>query len=409
MAKNRNIVNLSKDALKEIERPTSNELIDVLTDLGIPSSLLFRFSDGSFSLYSNVAQALSYKTSTGWRFTLPAQQQLTKTMEIINEKYGGDAELYATISKTAYYDSINSIFPKKRQNPIIISPLNLNGDINIIPNCVYEGGIEQAFKDVSGMRGGLIGIVGGFDFLASIAANGDFTDIVGIDINPYQILAGTIRAALCEISETQYKYIANLLSLDYYDDDFCGISGIDEFLAETSHENPSEYNAGITWDKLVPILSREKSASMHDFQKVWNKIFEMYANYNVYKKSVLSGDNINKYIRDFQEITLRHFDERVSWLASTENYNRVKNLVEDGRIVITSGDISSDAIDNAMKYLRGKDVQTSAIYISNLRAYLSPEKALDLDSKIAYLKDAGIYVTAGWSGRGARYGLVVNK
>jgi hypothetical protein len=121
---------------------------------------------------------------------------------------------------------------------------------------------------------------------------------------------------------------------------------------------------------------------------------------------VVTGSNVNIYLRELQEVSLRWSRKSVSWLATQKNYDRVKSLIGSGNFVLIVGDLFGNGIEMAEAYLRDQCVKCGALYISNVPSYVHPsdEQLARLDAITARLRESGVLVTEGSHGRGRTSG-----
>ena len=403
-----------------------DELKEVLTVFGIPNGLVFDYS-GGFALYNHVGQGLATKTPEGWAFTTFPEGYLDGVRKkVLESEQEEGVDAYVSRVVDGYRGSIeasrrrnlelfsraahsskpaSSVLPKadEKETPLIIGELDLRETKGIIPNSRHEGGIERAFEQVSDKKGGLIGIVGGFDFLATLTTNGQFSQVVGFDINPYQVMVGAIRAALCEISATPFHYLSNLLSLDFEEEeDLADFRDLHIFFEETCYETPSRVKMEETWSALEPILRKETRIDIQKWREVWYQMSDLYRQQNVQKRSIVTEKDVNIYLRELQEVNLRKSGNSVSWLATQKNYDRVRSLISSGNFVFMVGDLFENGVERAESHLKDKGVQGSVLYISNVPSYVSPsgEQLARLEGITTRLRESGVFVTDGSAGRG---------
>jgi hypothetical protein len=293
----------------------------------------------------------------------------------------------------------------KRTKPIIISKLDSAKPKDyfkkIIPNSRGEGGIEKAFSEVANKKGGLVGVIGGCDFFSTLASNGQFSHAIGFDINPYQVMVGAIRFALLGISDTPFQYLSNLLSFDLAKEHFDDFNNLHDFFESSIYEEYSEIKKDNTWNSLEPILKKETATEISDFKMVWEKMSERYME-NAKRKNIITGEYINVYLRDLQEVNLRKCGDSVSWLATQKNYDKLKLMYDSGNIILMKADLFKDAIEKAESYFNDKKVKFGTLYISNVPSYANPSDSNlnHLNEEITRLENSNVFVTDGSSGRG---------
>jgi hypothetical protein len=258
--------------------------------------------------------------------------------------------------------------------PIILNTsLELSGKVEFFPNCVGENGIEEHFEGVSNRGGGLIGILGGFDFLASIAANGRFS----------------------HFSSTPYDYLTNLLSLPYDDLDIADFDDLHDFFWSASFYDPDNVKMEETWERLEPIFRIEHSASIGDFRILWEKIFNRYTEFGS-KEGLVTRAPVCLDIYRIQDVNLRQSGNSVSWLASQPNYDWVKSLVQSSRFRLMHGNMLNGGINQAQSCL--DDVKFNAMYWS---IFPIPSSNGGLfEDRLNELRGAGVYVAGGYGGKG---------
>ncbi len=420
---------LTEEQLKSLTVGSPNQLKEALVAYGIPAGLIFEYDgqEGNFALFNNVGQALARRAGEGeWAFTQFPQGYLDKIRgQVAQAEVTGGVDKYVRIVIGRYRQLINDAHgtsanidtssDKTMEYPLILTDrLDITGELDIIPNSRHEGGIERAFSDVTTTGGGLIGIIGGFDFIASIAANGRFSHVVGFDINPAQLLVGAIRASLCKVSPTPYHYLSNLLSLDFDDAELRAYENLHDFFLDSEGEMPDSNKNAETWHKLERILRCEQATDIFKFRKVWNEMSGLYARPNAVKRSIVSGASIRIYLRELEEVNLRNSEGHVSWLANQANYNKVRRLVSGGKFVLMLGDLFEQAVQEAQKHLQMQGVAVGAVYVSNVPTYSHPSPAQleNLDKLTSELRGKGIYVTDGSYGRGMsfqQYSLRANQ
>jgi len=252
---------------------------------------------------------------------------------------------------------------------------------------------------ISSREGGLIGIIGGFDFLASLASIGRFSSVVGFDIAPSQVVVGAIRAALCEISPTPSSYLYSLLSMDIDEED---VDDLHSYFEESCYENPQRFLMERTWTSLKPLLEREKSISLDFARDVWEEMFGLYRGDGVRKTSIVTGESVNLYLRELQEVNLRRGNNHGSWLSSQGQYDQVRRLISSGNLTLMTGDLFDGGVEKADAHLKEQGVPCGVVYVSNVPTYAHPSDVQlgSLESLKARLGRSGVYVTDGSHGRG---------
>jgi len=429
---------LSEDELSGIKAESAEDAKKILVEFGIPEDLILNMDMlGYLSLKNDDDIPVAVKESDGWIFEGFEPGYLAGIRdEVKKAKKSGKIKTYCDDVRTQFRKKINdgidsgpyilpdinapdiTIKPEEisvdrtlfRKRRLIINDLDFNPNSPaIIPTPRHEGGIEKAYDKVSGNDGGLIGIIGGFDFLASITANGNFPKVIGFDINPYQVLFGAIRIALCDISPTPYHHLRNLLSLEIEDHELCeSFEDLEEFFIEAEFERPSQTVMQKTWTEIEPILTVNKDIPVKEFRKVWEDIFKFYSGQNALKKSVITGEQINIYLRELEEVSLRKSENGAgSWLATQSNYDKVRYLSLSKNLLLMSGDLFEEGIENANKILEQEDTKLSVIYISNVPTYGNQghPKRSQLEANLRCYKDSGVFVTDGSDKRGMTFNI----
>ena len=223
-----------------------------------------------------------------------------------------------------------------------------------------EMGWEKAFEYMPGRKGAYLGVSYGGQNL-SYMVNGNFDQGIIIDFNPYvgEIFM-PIRNAFILMARTRAEYLSFLT----------GVKFTDEELSELA-------KPGVTleaiWNELAGrISSAQESGRSANKEALWAQVRK------IFPERLLSPAQVfwdRWSYTDFKcSDMVREMMKQGSWLSSEENFQKVKSMVKEGRIMGVRGNwLDGRLFEKISQYLREKDIAVSAIYASNISEWFKYE------------------------------------
>jgi len=235
-------------------------------------------------------------------------------------------------------------------------------------NDTWEKAIDPVKKLEPG--GVLIGTgIGGQNF--SWLCHNDFSKAVIIDANHYVALAAMpLEFALISMAKSRAEYFALLTGVEFTQEEL--VSLIDEPL-ENTLVAPTEIirrvgqkiSEGTDDSRLQRIDATWKDIkdyfpAQNNIDKLSKYFWDMYARRD--RKNLASG-----ILEDLSHIS-KAMDRGDGWLSSEANFNKIKTMLAEGKIIGVYADFSSrEAMGKIRQYMLDNKLQASAVYVSNIR------------------------------------------
>ncbi|HQL41445.1 MAG TPA: hypothetical protein PLO93_04030, partial [Candidatus Omnitrophota bacterium] len=206
-------------------------------------------------------------------------------------------------------------------------------------------GWGPTYQEVKSAQGAYVGT--GQDF--SWIANGDFSDGVLVDFNPFVTEAFLpIKAALISISGNRQEYLNLLQGYLPQEDVSLGLSGV-----ANSYARKNEI-----WQKMIEV--RPDLESNERAKNFWDGVFQN-------KSGMLNWSVVvRKAIEESQDI--------FSWLGSEENFLKIKNMVQTGKIHFLTLDWFGESSEEMIReFLQKAQIsgQASVVHVSNILEWVA--------------------------------------
>ncbi|MFA6357376.1 MAG: peptidoglycan DD-metalloendopeptidase family protein [Candidatus Omnitrophota bacterium] len=199
--------------------------------------------------------------------------------------------------------------------------------------------------------------------------HGDFNRAIILDANPYVTeIFMPIRAALISMSQSRAEYLGLLAGIKFNSQELeflkeVTLAQLYQALRKKIEETDEAARKGLKeliWNNIEKQFPPEAKEAARDF---WSK----YSGRNFGLKGMVEAMVVPGEIKI--EDSLRG---KESWLANENNFNKIKTMTQEGRILGVSGSLlDSQKMDQIALYLEEKGLMASVIYISNIPEWLS--------------------------------------
>lgn len=201
------------------------------------------------------------------------------------------------------------------------------------------------YQEVKGAQGTYVGT--GQDF--SWIANGDFSDGVLVDFNPFVTEAFLpIKAALISVSGNRQEYLNLLQGYLPQEDISSDLSGV-----ANSNARKNEI-----WQRMIKV--RPDLESNEKAKRFWDEVFQN-------KSGILNWSVVSKKaIEESQDV--------FSWLGSEESFLKIKNMVQAGKIHFLTLDWFGESSEERVRqFLQKSQIsgQASVVHVSNILEWVA--------------------------------------
>jgi hypothetical protein len=216
--------------------------------------------------------------------------------------------------------------------------------------------------------------------------HGNFDRAIIFDVNPYVTeVFMPIRAALISMSESRAEYLGFLAGIEFTEKELEALK--EATLAElhnATRKKASESDKSVrksfwnaAWEKIKEQFPSE-SPVIPFAKEFWDRYSsEISFGLNGMIKAMIVPDDMQA------DPSIRG---RESWLANENNFGRIKNMTQEGRILAVTGDLLDlDKIDKLASYLKYAQLNISVVYISNIEEKLKKEDVEILNRNIRNL------------------------